>query len=110
MTRKPSTHPWMSPNNGCPICVPAVIQSPQRNCRRGTKELDILLERFAVRTLHRLDDAGLDALERLLGQPDQDLHIWLVSAPASPPPPEIRGIVALVRRQSKCPEHRGATT
>ena len=69
MTHKPSTHPWMSPNNSCPICVPAVIQSPQRNCRRGTKELDILLERFAVRTLHRLDDAGLDALERFLGQP-----------------------------------------
>ena len=79
-------------------------------CRRGTKELDVLLERFAARALHRLDDAGLDALERLLGQPDQDLHIWLVSAPASPPPPEMRGIVALVRRQSKCPEHQDATT
>ena len=61
------------------------------------KELDVLLERFAVRALDRLDDAGLDALERLLGQPDQDVHAWLVSAPGSPPPPEMRGIVALVR-------------
>ena len=62
------------------------------------KELDVLLERFAARALDdRLDDAELDALERLLGQPDQDVHAWLVSAPGSPPPPEMRGIVALVR-------------
>ena len=67
-------------------------------CRRGMKELDVLLERFAARALDdRLDDAELDALERLLGQPDQDVHAWLVSAPGSPPPPEMRGIVALVR-------------
>ena len=62
------------------------------------KELDVLLERFAVRALDdRLDDRELDALERLLGQPDQDVHAWLVSEPDSPPPPEMRGIVALVR-------------
>ena len=61
------------------------------------KELDVLLERFAARALHRLDDRELDALERLLGEPDQDVHAWLVSAAGSPPPPEMRGIVALVR-------------
>ena len=66
-------------------------------CRRGMKELDVLLGRFAARALYRLDDAELDALERLLGQPDQDVHAWLVSAPGSPPPPGMRGIVALVR-------------
>ena len=65
-------------------------------CRRGMKELDVLLGRFAARALHRLDDAELDALERLLGQPDQDVHAWLVSEPRSPPP-EMRRIVALVR-------------
>ena len=65
-------------------------------CRRGMKELDVLLGRFAARALHRLDDAELDALERLLGQPDQDLHAWLVSEPRSPVPPEMEGIVALV--------------
>ena len=61
------------------------------------KELDVLLERFAARALHRLDDRELDALERLLGEPDQDVHAWLVSAAGSPPPTEMRGIVALVR-------------
>ena len=74
------------------------IDRARWRCRRGMKELDVLLERFAARALDdRLDDAELDALERLLGQPDQDVHAWLVSAPGSPPPPEMRGIVALVR-------------
>ena len=66
-------------------------------CRRGMKELDVLLERFAGRALDRLDDAELDALERLLGEPDQDVHAWLVSEPGSQAPPEMEGIVALVR-------------
>ena len=67
-------------------------------CRRGMKELDVLLERFAARALDdRLDDAELDALERLLGQPDQDIHAWLVSEPGSQAPLEMEGIVALVR-------------
>ena len=61
------------------------------------KELDVLLERFAACALDRLDDRELDALERLLGEPDQDVHAWLVSEPDSPPPPEMRGIVALIR-------------
>lgn len=61
------------------------------------KELDVLLERFAGQALDRLDDYELDALERLLGQPDQDVHAWLVSEPGSQAPPEMEGIVALVR-------------
>ena len=66
-------------------------------CRRGMKELDVLLERFAARALHRLGDAELDALERLLGEPDRDVHAWLVSGAESPPPSGMREIVALVR-------------
>ena len=61
------------------------------------KELDVLLGRFSACALDRLDNRALDALERLLGQPDQDVHAWLVSAPGSPAPPEMEGIVALVR-------------
>ena len=60
------------------------------------KELDVLLERFVGRALDRLDDAELEALEGLLGQPDQDIFEWLASAMTTPPP-EMRGIVALVR-------------
>ena len=65
-------------------------------CRRGMKELDVLLERFAVRGLEQLDDNDLDALERLLEQPDQDILEWLASASATPPS-GMRGIVSLIR-------------
>ena len=65
-------------------------------CRRGMKELDVLLERFIGRALDRLDDDEIEALEHLLGQSDQDILGWLVSAMAAPPV-EMRGIVALIR-------------
>ena len=68
-------------------------------CRRGMKELDVLLERFAVRSLDTLDDGELEALEHLLEQPDQDILEWLASA-TSLPPPGIRAIVTLVRSRA----------
>lgn len=60
------------------------------------KELDVLLERFVRRALHRLDDDEIEALERLLGQPDQDILEWIASTPTSPPT-DLRAVVALVR-------------
>ena len=56
----------------------------------------MLLERFARRDLDRLDDEALDALEHLLGQPDQDILEWLVSAVAVPPD-SLRRIVTRIR-------------
>ena len=60
------------------------------------KELDVLLERFAAQGLERIDDGDLDALERLLDSPDQDILEWLASASATPPS-EMLGIVSLIR-------------
>ena len=60
------------------------------------KELDVLLERFARRGLDRLDEGELDALERLLEQPDQDILEWIASTTANPPP-DLRAVVFLVR-------------
>ena len=68
-------------------------------CRRGMKELDVLLERFVRRALDRLDDGDLGALERLLEQPDQDILEWIASSTATPPP-SIRRIVMLIRSQA----------
>ena len=42
-------------------------------CRRGKKELDVLLGRFLERHLASLDAAQRDALERLLALEDDDL-------------------------------------
>ncbi len=48
-----------------------------RSMRRGTKEMDILLMRFAEARLAGLDDAALDAYEQLLSENDQDLYQWI---------------------------------
>ena len=48
-----------------------------RSMRRGTKEMDILLMRFAEARLQKMDDAALDAYEALLSENDQDLYQWI---------------------------------
>ena len=60
------------------------------------EKLDGLLERFVRRALHRLDDDEIEALERLLGQPDQDIIEWITTTPGRPPT-DLRAVVALVR-------------
>ena len=60
------------------------------------KELDVLLERFVHRALEQLERGELDALERLLEQPDQDILEWITSTTTSPPP-DLRTVVVLVR-------------
>ena len=56
----------------------------------------MLLERFVRRALDRLDAEELEALERLLDQPDQDILAWITS-PEAVPPAGLGGIVALIR-------------
>jgi len=65
-------------------------------CRRGMKELDVLLERFVRRALDRLDAEEIEALERLLDQPDQDILEWITS-PEAVPPTGLGGIVVMIR-------------
>ena len=79
-----------------PATRQARIDRARWRCRRGMKELDVLLERFAARGLERIEDGDLDALERLLDAPDQDILEWLASASATPPPAML-GIVSLIR-------------
>jgi antitoxin CptB len=47
-------------------------------CRRGMKELDLLLERWLEAGWPRADAAGRRAFEWLLEQPDPDLADWLI--------------------------------
>lgn len=57
-----------------------------RSMRRGIKEMDILLVRFAKARLGALDAEALDAYEALLEENDQDLYQWVsgqVPAPAA---------------------------
>ena len=82
-----------------PATRQARLDRARWRCRRGMKELDVLLERFAARGLERIDDGDLDALERLLDSPDQDILEWLSSASATTPA-GLRGIVSLIRSRA----------
>ena len=72
------------------------LERARWRCRRGMKELDVLLERFVRRGLDRLNEDELEVLERLLEQPDQDILGWIASTTTSAPP-DLRAIAALVR-------------
>ena len=48
-----------------------------RAWHRGTREMDLLLGRFADAVLPSLDADGLDALETLMEVPDTELYGWI---------------------------------
>ncbi len=55
-----------------------------RSMRRGTKEMDILLMRFAEAHLAELSTDELDLYEALLEENDQDLYLWISGQAAAP--------------------------
>jgi antitoxin CptB len=57
-----------------------------RAWHRGTREMDLLLGRFADAELPHLNEAEVAALESLIELPDPDLFSWLMGD--SPVPPE----------------------
>ena len=48
-----------------------------RAWHRGTREMDLIMGRFADAELATLDGAGLDSFEALMEQPDPDLYKWV---------------------------------
>ena len=55
-----------------------------RSMRRGIKEMDLILDAFAVRELADLNVAELDLYDALLPENDQELYSW-VSGQEAPP-------------------------
>ena len=55
-----------------------------RSWRRGIKEMDLILGRFADAELAGLDAATLDAYEALLEENDWDLYYWVTGAREAP--------------------------
>lgn len=60
--------------------------------RRGIKEMDIILSRYADLRLDGLDDAQLDRYEALLSENDQDLYQWVSGQKA--PPDALRDMIS----------------
>ena len=63
-----------------------------RSMRRGIKEMDIILSRYAERRLEALDDETLDRYDALLSENDQDLYQWVSGQ--KPPPAPLKDLIA----------------
>jgi len=67
-------------------------------CRRGMKELDVLLERYAAIALPGADAGERRLLARLLEHPDPELAGYFLGGGAPPDP----ALAALVERIREC--------
>jgi antitoxin CptB len=66
-----------------------------RSMRRGIKEMDVILSRFAAARLTALDEAGLDCYDALLRENDHDLYYWVSGV--QEPPAAFAPLVAEIR-------------
>jgi antitoxin CptB len=55
-----------------------------RAWHRGTREMDLVLGRFADAEIETLAEADLDTLEALMDVPDPDLMAWVLGTAAVP--------------------------
>jgi antitoxin CptB len=67
-----------------------------RSQHRGTKELDLVLGRFAAARLDTLDSGQIDRFEALLEAPSPLVYAWVIGQD-SPPPEMDTDILQLVR-------------
>ena len=68
------------------------------HCRRGMRELDLLLEGFLVDRYHTLSAADQAVFKRLLDCRNEDLMAWLIDG-GSPENGQLAGIVDQIRDQ-----------
>ena len=55
-----------------------------RAWRRGVRETDLIVGRFADAHIEALDERGLDDFERLIEVPNAELYAWIVGNEAVP--------------------------
>jgi antitoxin CptB len=55
-----------------------------RSQHRGTREMDLLMGRFAAAALAQLSDGELDEFEQLIDMPDSEVLDWLTGMQPTP--------------------------
>ena len=68
------------------------------HCRRGMRELDLLLEGFLEDHYDALEPANRESFERLLDCRNEDLMDWLIEG-KSPQDERLTGILEQIREQ-----------
>jgi antitoxin CptB len=68
-----------------------------RAAHRGTKELDLLVGRFAEARLPAMASADLDRFERFLAVTDPEIQAWLLGPPSGAAEGEFVDMVAEIR-------------
>jgi antitoxin CptB len=56
-----------------------------RSWHRGTREMDLIMGRFADAAIGELSEAEVDAFERLSEQPEPDVYAWITGDRPVPP-------------------------
>ena len=56
-----------------------------RAWRRGFKEADLIMGRFAEARLNDFSETEIDEFERLLDAPDTEVYGWIIGTIATPP-------------------------
>ena len=77
-----------------------------RAWRRGVREMDLIVGRFADACIDAFDDAELDQFEHLIELPNAELYAWIVgdeAVPAEQDTPVLRQLIAFHNR----PQTRG---
>jgi antitoxin CptB len=72
--------------------APSAAETPEnrlkrlrlRSWRRGIKEMDLILGRFADETLERMTEDELALYDSLLSENDQDLYAWVTGRETAP--------------------------
>ncbi len=65
---------------------------------RGTKELDLLVGRFASERLAAMTETDLARFERFLAVSDPEIQAWLLGPPTAEGAPEFADVVADIRK------------
>jgi antitoxin CptB len=68
-----------------------------RAWRRGVREIDLIVGRFADAYIDKFDDGALDDFERLIEVPNAELYAWVVGETAVPPNHDTAVLRQLIR-------------
>jgi antitoxin CptB len=84
-----------------------------RAWRRGVREMDLIVGRFADACIDGFDDSELEQFQRLIEVPNAELYAWIVGHEAVPKEhdtPVLRQLIAFHNRSQNRGEAKPVTT